>query len=90
MHEKFNVDYRAIMQLRELAEEGIAGYRQANRLIGKLLKAVNDDTAIVNRSAYIETGVRNAWVIVRQERANNRIEPILLVNRSVHQGMTLH
>ena len=90
MQEKFQVDGAGISRLRELAESGVVGYREANRLIGKLLKAVNDDTAIGNRSAFIMSGVKNAWVIVRQERANNGAEPIILVNRSMHQGLAFH
>ena len=90
MHEKFNVDYRAIGQLRELAEAGYDGYRQANMLIGKLLKAVNDDTAIGNRSAFIVTGVRNAWPIVHRALANLGPEPILVVNHSMYEELTLH
>jgi len=87
LQEKFNVDGRAIIQLRGLAEPGIVSYRQANMLIGKLLKAVNDDTAIGSRSAFVVTGVRNAWIDVRQAMVNVDPEPVYIVNRIVLQGM---
>jgi hypothetical protein len=90
LQEKFQVDGAGINRLRELAESGVVGYRQANRLIGKLLKAVNDDTAVRSRSAFIVTGVRNAWPIVHRALANLGPEPILVVNHSMYEELTLH
>jgi hypothetical protein len=87
LHEKFNVDYRAIGQLRELAEAGYDGYRQANMLIGKLVKAVNDDKAIGSRSAFMNKCVKNAWIDLWEERTNVDPEGVYIANRIVLTGM---
>ena len=90
MQEKFHADDGCIKKLRELAQSGFLGYQQANMLIGKLLKAVNDDTAVRSRSAFIVAGVRNAWPIVQRAMVNLGPAPISIVNRSMHEGLTLH
>ena len=61
---QFHCDPKSLRDLEGLACHSKLGYQHANMLIGKLIKAVNDDTKIKNRSAYLSTGVRNAWVIV--------------------------
>ena len=71
MQEKFHLDPGAIGQLRRLAQAGYDGYRLANRVIGKAVKAVNDDKPIWSHSKYVVTCVTNAWTDLRAERENN-------------------
>ena len=66
-------------ELQNLARDSHAGYRQANMLIGKLGKAVNDDGVIGNRSAFIYTGAVNAWKDVYRERAAGTAMDVLPV-----------
>ena len=86
MQEKFHFDPRAIGQLRGLAQAGYDGYRLANMLIGKLVKAVNDDKAIWSRSAFINTCVTNAWVDLWAEREKDP-DGVYIVQRLVLTGM---
>ena len=51
----------AIQKLLRLSRASIAGYEEADSLIGKLIKSVNDQRGVVNKSAYISGGVENAW-----------------------------
>ena len=74
MQEKFHLDPGAIWQLRGLARAGYDGYRHANRVIGKVVKAVNDDKPIWSHSRFVVTCVMNAWTDLNAERANNRDE----------------
>ena len=64
LHDQFHCDDQCLVKLQRLSWDSVLGYQPANMLIGKLLKAVNDDTPIGNRSAFIETGVKHAWIIV--------------------------
>ena len=74
MQEKFHLDPGAIWQLRRLARAGYDGYRHANMVIGKVVKAVNDDKPIWDHSKFVVTCVTNAWKDIRAEMANNRDE----------------
>ena len=50
----------ALHKLRELSFASKKGYEAANSLTGKLIKGVNNDKVIHNRSAFITTGVKHA------------------------------
>lgn len=57
----FGCDGRCIRDIRGLATEwGMAGYKEAILLIGKLLKKVCADTSFINPSAFVTQSVYNA------------------------------
>ena len=68
MEDQFHIDGRCIAKLRELAEDSPFGYEEANMVMGKLAKAVNDNSRQGNRAAFAHTCVKNAWANVYEKK----------------------
>ena len=68
LSDQFHCDGQCLGELRELAQDSPFGYEEANMLMGKLAKAVNDNGWQGKRSAFVHTGVKNAWANVYEKK----------------------
>ena len=68
MQNQFGLDDRCIARLRELAQYEPFGYEEANMVMGKLVKAVNDNNKHLNRSAFAHTCIKSAWENVHEKK----------------------
>ena len=58
---QFHVDKTAIDGLRRLSKDyGMRGYKEANSIIGKVLKKINDNTTLHNPSAWVYSSAKAA------------------------------
>ena len=64
---QWHVDQGGIRALVELAAMGRVGYMHANAIIGKLIKKVCDNIRVLNPSAFVMQGVKNAMKELEEE-----------------------
>ena len=64
---KFHCDESSIMGLVALAQEGRQGYREANSIIGKIIKKANDNIGLDNPSAFLARNIENARRTIRPQ-----------------------
>ena len=70
------VDKEAIKYLKRLATQyGMEGYKEANAIIGKLMKKQNDDIVVFRPSAFVTKSVKN----VERKLQKARRSPIVLI-----------
>ena len=64
----FRVDPEGIRHLRRLATRyGMEGYKEANMIIGKLLKMQNDDRSVYRPSHFVSSSVNNSEYLSSSE-----------------------
>ena len=60
LEEKWQLDHRAVVDLRHLASLGKAGYMAANGIAGKLVKKASSTEPLLNASTFVTKSVINA------------------------------